>query len=151
MDDDLQHLESELRRLRPVAPPSRLMRDIQTALTPPRRRTLPWHWLWALGLPAAAVVAVLLHRPAAGPQTAAGRSDRAGGAAEAGMLKPVAVENVLYAAHDEGFVTLDDGTRARRQRLRFVDTFTWRNPDTNASLRWSVPREEVRVLPVSYQ
>jgi hypothetical protein len=58
---------------------------------------------------------------------------------------------VLYAAEDEGIVTLDDGRPARRERLHYVDTVTWRNPRTNASLTWSVPREEVRIVPVNFQ
>lgn len=66
-------------------------------------------------------------------------------------LKPVAAENVLYAASDEGLVTLDDGTTARQERLSYVDTITWKNPLTRASLTWSVPREEVRVVPVNFQ
>ena len=41
----------------------------------------------------------------------------------------------------------DDGTPARRVRARYLDTYTWRNPATNASLKWSVPRDEIRVLP----
>ena len=48
-------------------------------------------------------------------------------------------------------VTLADGTPARRERIQFVDTITWRNPRTNASLTWTVPREEVRVVPVVWQ
>ena len=66
-------------------------------------------------------------------------------------LKPVAAENVLVSARDEGLVTLEDGTPARRERLQFVDTITWKNPRTNSSLRWSVPREEVRIVPVVFQ
>ena len=67
------------------------------------------------------------------------------------VFKPVAAENVLYAVRDEGLVTLDDGTAARRERLNYVDTITWKNPRTNASVRWTVPREEVRVVPVKFQ
>ena len=67
------------------------------------------------------------------------------------VFKPVAAENVLYAVSDEGLVTLDDGTSARRERLSYVDTITWKNPRTNASVRWTVPREEVRVVPVKFQ
>ena len=42
----------------------------------------------------------------------------------------------------------DDGTAAHRVFQRYLDTYTWRNPRTNASLRWTVPRDEVRVVPV---
>ena len=47
--------------------------------------------------------------------------------------------------------TLDDGTAARRERFQYVDTITWKNPRTNASVRWTMPREEVRVVPVKFQ
>jgi hypothetical protein len=67
------------------------------------------------------------------------------------VLKPIAAEKVLISADDEGVVILDDGTTARRERLQYVDTITWRNPRTNASLRWTVPREEVRIVPVTLQ
>ena len=66
-------------------------------------------------------------------------------------FQPVAAENVLYAVRDEGLVTLANGTPARRERLNYVDTITWKNPRTNASVRWTVPREEVRVVPVNFQ
>jgi len=48
-------------------------------------------------------------------------------------------------------VTLDDGTTARRLRQSYLDRITWKNPETNASLVWSVPREEIRVVPVLLQ
>lgn len=64
--------------------------------------------------------------------------------------RPVKAANVLYDLKDEGPVMLDDNTPARRIRARYVDTYTWKNPATNASLKWSVPRDEVRVLPASF-
>lgn len=64
--------------------------------------------------------------------------------------RPVKAANVLYDLQDEGVVTLEDNTPARRVRARYVDTYTWKNPATNASLKWSVPRDEVRVLPASF-
>lgn len=146
MDEDLLNLEIELKRLRPVAPAPRVAASIDDGLAA-RHSAAPF-WLWAGALPAAAAVAVLagavMRRDF--PKSAAPRAD-----AVAGVLKPVEVENVLYSARDEGEVTLADGTIARRERLRFVDTVTWKNPQTNASLRWSVPREEVRVVPISFQ
>ncbi|MBL9185971.1 MAG: hypothetical protein JNK23_00695 [Opitutaceae bacterium] len=66
-------------------------------------------------------------------------------------MKPVAAENLLVSVRDEGLVTLDDGTRARRERLHYVDTIVWKNSRTHASLTWSVPREEVRIVPVVFQ
>lgn len=177
MDDELQVLEAELRRLRPQPPSAaladRLRRELQPASSPvaaagldrsaaPRglapfrparglRRFRPSPWWW-LALPAAAAVAFLLNTH--GPESATPRPASVAGAplpVAGDTMKPVAAQNVLYAAADEGLVTLDDGTPARRERLHFVDTITWRNPRTNASLTWSVPREEVRLVPVNFQ
>lgn len=64
--------------------------------------------------------------------------------------RPVKAANVLYDLKDEGPAMLDDNTPGRRIRARYVDTYTWKNPATNASLKWSVPRDEVRVLPASF-
>lgn len=64
--------------------------------------------------------------------------------------RPVKAANVLYDLKDEGPALLDDNTPGRRIRARYVDTYTWKNPATNASLKWSVPRDEVRVLPASF-
>lgn len=64
--------------------------------------------------------------------------------------RPVKAANVLYDLQDEGPVLLEDNTPARRVRARYVDTYTWKNPATNASLKWSVPRDEVRVMPASF-
>lgn len=65
-------------------------------------------------------------------------------------FRPVKAANVLYDLQDEGATLLPDNTPARRVRARYVDTYTWRNPATNSSLKWSVPRDEVRVLPASF-
>lgn len=63
--------------------------------------------------------------------------------------RPVGATNVLYDMKDEGPAYLADNTPARKMRYRYVDTYTWKAPASNASLKWSVPREEVRVLPAS--
>jgi hypothetical protein len=165
MDDELQQLEAELKRLRPSAPSLRVNVGIRTALTvapaqagQPRASRL--YWWWAAALPAAAALTLTLvyfssSRVARSsrPGLVQGASPSAGQSRPAGdlPLKPVAAEKLLISASDEGLVTLDDGTQARRERFRFVDTITWKNPRTNASLTWSVPREEVRVVPVVFQ
>ncbi len=158
MDDDLNNLEAELKRLRP-APPSRALfervgRDVAPATHV--QPLAPLRWVWFAVLPAAAAVAVVFLQYSRRPTDleALGRSVVATNAALTSVdtpLKPVAAENVLVSARDEGLVTLEDGTSARRERLQFVDTITWKNPRTNSSLRWSVPREEVRIVPVVFQ
>lgn len=150
MDDELNAFEAELRGLRPVAPSAALARRIARELAPaapcePQSAAILWPWRWAaVGLPAMAAAGLLVFAPA--PPVA-----RPAPAVAADVLKPVAAENVLYAARDEGLVTLDDGTTARRARYNYVDTITWKNPRTNAVLTWRVPREEVRVVPVVFQ
>ena len=67
----------------------------------------------------------------------------------ADRYQPVGAATVLYDLKEDGVVTLPNRTPARRLRYRYVDTYTWKNPATNASLKWSVPRDEVRVLPAS--
>ncbi len=153
MDDELQQLEAELKSLRPAPVPRRLVVRLERELAPvasARRTAAPLVWFWA-ALPAAAALVVALgvmkSRDAVRPVAPGTIATSPSGA----VLKPVAAENVLYAATDEGIVTLDDGTRAHRERLNYVDTITWKNPRTNASLTWSVPREEVRLVPISYQ
>lgn len=167
MDDEFSQLEAELKALRPVAPARHLQArigrelergEVSAQVTPSARA---W-WRWAAAVPAAAAVLIALvvfvrHVPPASPvdNIAATAVSAAGGtvgeAEPAPVFKPVAAENVLYAVSDEGLVTLDDGTAARRERLSYVDTITWKNPRTNASVRWTVPREEVRVVPVKFQ
>lgn len=160
MDDDLQSLEAELKRLRPRAPSAELQARLAGELAP--RRRAPWAWA-ALPLAAGfAVVCALQFRPAPGPTPPAespvmavaenpAPSETPARTMAADLYKPVAAENVLYDSRDDGIITLADGSRARRVRNSYVDTITWRNPQTNASLRWSVPRSEVRVVPVSFQ
>lgn len=158
MDDELQQLEAELKSLRPSAASPHLHRRVaQELATAPRRGWRPHlPWLWVVALPVAAAVAMIFlpnarRIPAPDNRSEAPRDTAAADAAAGEVLKPVTVENVLYAAQDEGLVTLDDGTPARRERLNFVDTIVWQNPRTKASLTWKVPREEIRVVPVSFQ
>jgi hypothetical protein len=160
MDDEAQQLEAELKRLQPAPPSRRLLERLESELGASRvrhqRSTVIWLWVGALS--AAAAIGVLV--PRFGGSTSADPTSnlvtnqatlRPLSVAQEATFKPVAAENVLISAKDEGLVTLADGTPARRERLHYVDTITWQNSRTNASLRWSVPREEVRVVPIAFQ
>ncbi len=151
-------------------------RPAAPAATPGRRYTTAstfrsWKWAgWQVAAAAAVVVllgvAAVLRPRSAAPETGAPAATVAEVApvdsrgvepllASApsptrDVYRPVKAANVLYDLQDEGLVLLDDNTPARRVRARYVDTYTWKNPATNASLRWSVPRDEVRVLPASF-
>jgi hypothetical protein len=157
MDNELENIETELKALRPAAVSHRFVQRVARALENEersRRRTLASiHWL-RIGLASAAAAAavLLLQAPTASlPRREAGSIGWGSAPREDAELKPVAAEKLLVAAQDEGLVTLQDGTPARRARLRYVDTITWRNSRTNASLTWTVPREEVRIVPVVFQ
>lgn len=160
MDEELKKLEAELKRLRPVAPSLAVAARIERELTRPARRPRPaGRMLWWVALPLAAAVALVWNRrsdlpapgvPARVPAVAAA-APGPGAAGDEAAFKPVGAENVLVSARDEGVVTLADGTMARRERLQYVDTITWRNSRTRASLQWSVPREEVRIVPIVFQ
>jgi hypothetical protein len=136
MDDELIHLESELAALRPVGPSRDLLDRIGSQLESSRRPIVVWGWL-ATAMAAAAAIAVIL-LPA---KTTVSEP----------IFKPVAARDVLYGARDEGYVQLGDGTPAHRLREYHLDTITWRNPASNASLSWSIPRDEIRVIPASFQ
>jgi hypothetical protein len=60
--------------------------------------------------------------------------------------QPVRASSVLYDLKEDELTRLSDQTEGRQVRYRYVDTYTWKNPATNASLRWSVPRDEVRLV-----
>jgi hypothetical protein len=87
--------------------------------------------------PAPAIAASTIPTPAALPP------------ANAERYRPVSAANVLYELKDEGQVYTADNTPGRRMRYRYLDTYTWKNPKNNASLKWSIPRDEVRVVPVN--
>ena len=154
MDNELQELEAELKRLRPVAPSALARARIERELTSRRPARLSW-----LALPLAAALVGLAYlqnrvgvTPSATPATPASLAQAANRpATKSFAYKPVSAENLLYDMQDEGMVTLADGTAARRYRSSYVDTITWKNPRTQASLRWSVPRTVERVIPVSFQ
>jgi hypothetical protein len=170
MDESLQQLEDELKSLRLRGPSPQLVDRLTEELAaetdevaaPVRRYTTAsdlrsWQWLgWrAAGMAAslalgAALAWVIFKSPPAtpvpparlavsNPAPAAGRDE----------FRPVAATNVLYDMKDEGLVNIDGDTPARRLRYRYMDTYTWKNPRNNSSLKWSVPRDEIRVLPAS--
>lgn len=151
MDDELDALEAELRRLRPAMPRPRLRRAVAASMAqarvPARARALRWLAFSTLASAAAVALVLVAHQNSntATPPTAA---DPAGSSVS---FKPVAAENLLLESRDEGLVDLGHGVTARRVRESYLDTITWKNPRTNASLQWTVPREEVRVVPVLFQ
>lgn len=153
MDDELQKLEAELRQLRPLTPRAAVAAELEVRLAPRRRWTPALFFRGAL--PAAAVVVLAFILWGGWPDGSAGSTGlvrvQEPPAADT-LLKPISAENILLAREEEdAFVTLADGTPARRIRESYLDTIVWENAATNASLRWTVPREQVRLVPVFYQ
>jgi hypothetical protein len=172
MNDDFSDLEAELKRMRPCAPSSELQSRLAATLDRPGAPTAQpvridrsvifrraWRWmLWPAAIAAAVVLALVTTRqPNSVKPIADETAHSVSGTAttpiaatttDPDLYKPVSAENVLYDSRDEGLITLDDGTAAHRVFQRYLDTYTWRNLRTNASLRWTVPRDEVRIVPV---
>ena len=177
MDNPHEDIEQELQTLRPRPPSAalwqRLERDlaVPAATSKPRYRSATtltsWKWAgWQIAA-AAAAVAILatagvmrLALPAVAPEAKDPASIAATPrhampqvasttSAAADLYRPVKATNVLYDMADEGLVRIDNDQEARRTRYRFVDTITWKNQAGNATVRWSIPREEVRFIPVS--
>ena len=166
MDDPLQDLEAELRLLRPRTLSAGLLARVEEELTgleaaraahTVRRWQFPLagapRWLiWpvATALVAVCGIAIAYWWWPAIPSRSPALSAQVSAPAEpaSAFFKPVAATQFLYESLDEGPVILSDGVPARRVCDRYVDTYTWRNPRTRASVQWIVPRAEVRVVPV---
>ncbi len=172
MDESLQELENELKRLTPRVPSPSLLAALERELGPAEAAATPaparryttatslrsWKWAsWSLaGAAAALLIAFLIssHQPAPGPETpVAGSVSPATPATEVAAVnryEPVQASSVLYDLHESEPTLLPDRTEGREVRYRYVDTYTWKNPATNASVRWSVPRDEVRIVRASF-
>lgn len=179
MDDTCTELENELKALRPCRPSAGLRTRIERELADQTPAAAPvgrayttattfrsWKWAgWQLAAAVAVALTVSLGiwrypsgHSAESPAVASGspppspaivQSPPPAAPLAGQRYRPVGATNVLYDMKDEGPVYLADHTPARRMRYRYVDTYTWKAPASNASLKWSVPREEVRVIPAS--
>lgn len=177
MDESLQEMEAELKALKLQRPAARLLDRIERELAEPRPASpisgqpryktstnlSSWKWLgWTTaGLATACALVATIgivrsKQPApvdhASTITLANASPgKATPAVPApqNRYQPVAATNVLYDLKDEGPVYVDGDQPARRLRYRYLDTYTWKSSKGNASLKWSVPRDEIRVLPTS--
>jgi hypothetical protein len=168
MDESLQELENELKALQPRRASARWLdqinRELDAELPAAARpryvsatNLASWKWLGWRTASLAAALAVIATLGFLGTRDAA--SVAATPPATVSPLaakpaipvyQPVAAANVLYDLKDEGVVKLEGDATARQVRARYVDTYTWKNPRNNASIKWTVPRDEVRVIPASY-
>jgi hypothetical protein len=171
MDENLQELENELKRLPPQRLSARLMASLEDELGPSGAAVSsapavtssghrPWRWVaWSLASAAGLALLALLQlsRQPAGPAvepsrevtTASNPAPHSPSVTPVNRYEPVHASSVLYEMKEDGAALLTDQTEGRRVRYRYLDTYTWKNPASNASLRWSVPRDEVRVIRAS--
>lgn len=179
MDESLQEFEVELKALAPRRVAPRLMEHIANELATPagepsdsQKNDAPlgiyfiaWRWMsvGAVGIAAALAILVAVNRrhdhgasaalsvPGSDAKMSAARNPLPTERPDSGnAYKPVAAANVLYEMKDEGLVPTTGDNAERRVRYRYVDTYTWKNPRNNASLTWSVPRDEIRVQPIQF-
>lgn len=179
MDEPLLEFEEELKALTPRRLESRLMDRVASELNAPmvvnssvqpNRASVAKHFVvsrWmssgAIGIAAAlAVVAVITLsskneksiRPVTPGISATElipvQNKSAGSLLSDNAYQPIAAANVLYEMKDEGPAVVKGENSERRVRYRYVDTYTWKNPRNNASLTWSVPRDEIRVQPAQF-
>lgn len=185
MDESLQDLENELKRLSPRVPSAQLLARLEADLAAPeiahgshsarpKGLLLFGPWLdWRLAGATAAVVAFAVvvvtlrqtpHRDNTAPaaqtiaaatvvapveQPAVVEAPQVSPVPQSDRYHPVGAATVLYDLKEDSTVNSPNRAPAHRVRYRYVDTYTWKNPATNASLKWSVPRDEVRVIPAS--
>ena len=171
MDEDLLELENELKRLPARRPSAAFSSALAGELAPPaglkpvRRYATAtslrsWKWAsWSLA-GAAAIVALAFavssvrdsqvgtdrFPPVAAAATVVAAEQPHSPTLAGNRYEPVQATSVLYDRQESAPTTLPDRTEGRAVRYRYVDTYTWKNPATNASLRWSVPRDEVRLI-----
>jgi hypothetical protein len=172
MDETLQELENELKRLTPRRPSPRWVGAIERELGTPAQpasaiakfpvseSSRPWKWMpWAAAAAAAVALIAALQFRHESPSSVESPSNEVVAAAPlnpvtpephvSNRYEPVQATSVLYDLKEDGAATLPDQSQGRQVRYRYVDTYTWKNPTNNASLRWSVPRDEVRVIRAS--
>jgi hypothetical protein len=148
-DEDFTELEAELRSLKPSGLATDFASRVERTLSGPtpvnfhRREFHSGEWFaWPIAACFVFTVAWL-----SGTGQSEERQLRLEAANSPSTYKPVEAENILYDVREEGLTTMPDGTPARRVRDRYLDVFTWENAAAS-SVRWSVPRDEVRLIPV---
>lgn len=179
MDESQQEFERELKALTPRALNPRLADRIAKDLgvsvaneigglsngARQPDQVIAWRWLAlsAVGLVASLAVVMAMVRvsksgdskdistyPSATKAADFAKNKSARTEAADGSYQPVAASNVLYDMQDEGPAAAKGDNLERRVRYRYVDTYTWKDPTNNASLTWSVPRDEIRVQPAQF-
>jgi hypothetical protein len=162
--------ENELRRLRPAAPLPRMEQAIARELTEaatvqklhghPRSGTIvrtkesPLARLlsglgWACGGAAVAVIATISLYPFPTPQPVTYAPDVV--ESEDVLFEPSESSSELLATAESGVIYTDEEEPTRILRYNSLERYVWANPSTGARVEVEMPREDVVLLPVSFQ
>lgn len=163
--------ENALRKLSPAAPPARLEQAIArelsetTVLSPALRehrlsgkivrpKESPFSRLlsglcWAIGGAAAALIAAfgldLLHSP----QASTVQPDLVAKAEN--IFEPTESSRQLLGTEESDLIYTDEQEPNRVVRYNSMERYVWANPATGAQVEVEVPREDVVLVPVSFQ
>jgi hypothetical protein len=154
--------EESLRRLAPVAPGAGLEERIAVALAEPvvasptagllrgrgdRLRRILWPGLgWAMGGAAAASVALLaFSAPRATVQTVAKTEP------PASLFEPEESAREVVSSEEAGTLYDEDNQPSTLMRYTSIERHSWTNPATGAYVEVEIPRQDVVLVPASYQ
>ncbi|MCC5840182.1 MAG: hypothetical protein JJT96_08660 [Opitutales bacterium] len=159
MNTPPDHLEEELRRLRPQDLPvplrARLGHARRTGLAEVSARQMARRRYTLTALAALMTLGVgswwLLQsapEPTAAPPSPAMIADRQEDPASFGM-RAVRMEQHLANRIDDGVFIMGDRIGVQQFRYQFVDTVIWEDPRDGSTIEMSVPREEIVLVPLA--
>ncbi len=164
---EIEDIERELRQLHPVPPSEGLQARMAEELVEKATRTAEkragrilirnFRFRWAASFALAAAFAIMAYfgipETAQVNETPPTTMDMAEVEIPAALEPtssskyiPVKARHVLMNAREEGIFYIEDDIPARKMRYRFVDSYTWKNPDDGSFLQVAVPREEVLLI-----
>ncbi len=165
MNDVWDDFVSDLKRLRPAEPNSRLTRRIEQALEVefpnPSKTTHSLFWFRWMPLAAAASLAAMLAfsilyisragrlaAPASTLVQAMQTAQNQGHAARSGLQR-VEADNYLVDAEDDGVVYASANTPLRKIRYQYLTASEWRNEEDHTTVKVLAPREEIVLVPIN--
>ena len=164
---NLSDLENQLRTLKPVKPSAELeqaiARELAHALRPatagviPRGSETPGGRLlsglcWAFGGAAVAVIAtVCIYASQTVPAADAPLAATVPPGSRPIVFEPVAASREFMDAEAGELVYAEDNAPARVVTYRSRERHVWTNPSTGAQVELEVPRQDVMLVPVSFQ
>jgi hypothetical protein len=158
--------ENELRALRPLPPSVTSIQAVarqlaqgeddailavRPAANPRERHSLLWGLCWALGGAAAAVAVLLSLESAHGAGALRLQAPAPTPSASPRGFHPTESSRELVSAEVGGLVYGDDLAPNRVLRYSSVERRAWADPATGARVEMEVPREDLLLVPVSFQ